>query len=98
MVAAFVLWIAVGSGSMSSQTFGWVGAVLIGIVAVTLMSLRAGRPTRSVAHVLHDAEEQKRRADDVGGAFRSSDVGGHPIRDVDRRSADADHCPRSRAR
>ena len=59
MVAAFVLWIAVGSGSMSTQTFGWVGAVLIGIVAVTLMSLRAGRPTRSVAHVLHDAEEQR---------------------------------------
>lgn len=59
IVAAFVLWIAVGSGLMSAQTFGWVGAVLIGIVAVTLMSLRAGRPTRSVAHVLHDAEQQK---------------------------------------
>jgi hypothetical protein len=43
---------------MSAQTFGWVGAVLIGIVAVTLMSMRAGRPTRSVAHVLHDAENK----------------------------------------
>jgi hypothetical protein len=58
IVAAFVLWIAVGSGLMSAQTFGWVGAVLIGIVAVTLMSMRAGRPTRSVAHVLHDAENK----------------------------------------
>jgi hypothetical protein len=32
---------------------------VVGIVAVTLMAMRAGRPTRSVAHVLHDAEELK---------------------------------------
>lgn len=55
---AFALWVGLSS-RMSGTTFGWVGAVLIGIVAVTLMAMRAGRPTRSVAHVLHDAEEQK---------------------------------------
>jgi hypothetical protein len=55
---AFALWVGLGS-ELSGPTFGWVGVVLIGIVAVTLMAMRAGRPTRSVAHVLHDAEEQK---------------------------------------
>lgn len=59
IVVAFALWAGLGSQWMSRPMFGWVTAVLIGIVAVTLMSLKAGRPTRSVAHVLHDAEEQK---------------------------------------
>lgn len=58
MLVAVVLWAGVRSGWMSGPTFGWVTAVLIGIVAVTLMAMRAGRPTRSVAHVLHDAESQ----------------------------------------
>jgi hypothetical protein len=60
MVVAFVLWAAFRSGWMSGSTLGWMGAVVIGIVAVTLMAMRAGRPTRSVAHVLHDAEDQGR--------------------------------------
>ncbi len=63
MVVAVLLWAGVRSGWISGSTFGWLIAVMIGIVAVTLMAMRAGRPTRSVAHVLHDAENQ-------GGAGR----------------------------
>jgi hypothetical protein len=59
VVVAFVLWVGLGSGWMSGANVGSISAVGVGIVAVTLMAMRAGRPTRSVAHVLHDAEELK---------------------------------------
>jgi hypothetical protein len=36
-----------------------MSAVVIALVAVSLLALRAGQPTRSVAHVLYDAEHQK---------------------------------------
>jgi uncharacterized membrane protein YczE len=59
VVMVFGLWVGLSSEWMSGPTVGWMSAVVVGIVAVTLMAMRAGRPTRSVAHVLHDAEEPK---------------------------------------
>jgi len=44
---------------MSGQTLGWETAVVIGLFAVALLAMRSGQPTRSVAHVLYDAEQQK---------------------------------------
>lgn len=55
----FFVWAGFGSPWISGPTFGWMSAVVIGLFAVTLMAMRAGRPTRSVAHVLHEAEHQK---------------------------------------
>jgi hypothetical protein len=49
---------AVVPGWMSGTTFGGVVFVAGALAAVALMSLRAGRSTRSVAHVIHDAEAE----------------------------------------
>lgn len=56
---AFVAWAGLVPGRMSGSTFVWISAVVIALLAVSLMAMRAGGPTRSVAHVLHDAEHQK---------------------------------------
>jgi hypothetical protein len=58
MAVAFVL-AGFGPGWMSGSTFGWIGAVVIAVLAVSLLTIRAAQPTRSVAHVLYDAEHQK---------------------------------------
>jgi hypothetical protein len=36
-----------------------MGAVVIAMLGIALLALRAGRATRSVAHVLYDAEQHK---------------------------------------
>lgn len=61
VTVALVLWAGLVPvpGWMSGPTFGWMSAVVIALVAVSLLALRAGQPTRSVAHVLYDAEHQK---------------------------------------
>lgn len=51
-----LVWAAVVPGLMSRGTFGGVVGLALALGAVALMSLRGGRSTRSVAHVIHDAE------------------------------------------
>jgi hypothetical protein len=59
LAVAVVVLAAFASGSISGPTSAWMGAVVIAMLGVALLALRAGRPTRSVAHVLYDAEQHK---------------------------------------
>jgi hypothetical protein len=47
---------------MSGATLGSIVAVGFALGAVSLMTLRAGRSTRSVAHVIYEAETEPRDA------------------------------------
>jgi hypothetical protein len=47
---------------MSGATLGSIVAVGFALAAVSLMTLRAGRSTRSVAHVLYETEIEPRDA------------------------------------
>jgi hypothetical protein len=60
-IASIVLagWAGFGSEWMSGPTLRWIGAVVIALIAVSLLAMRAGRATRSVAQVLYEAEHPK---------------------------------------
>jgi nucleoside recognition membrane protein YjiH len=66
---AVLAWAAVVPDLMSRGTFGTVVALVFGLGTVALMTLRGGRSTTSVAHVIHDAEtaEAGTRAGAAGG-------------------------------
>lgn len=53
LLSAWAVW---GSASSSRSTFVWLAAVAVGLVVAVIMAIRDGRPTRSIAHVLYDAE------------------------------------------
>lgn len=55
-LAALGTWAAVGSPS--AITLIWVAVVGTGLVIATALAVRDGSPTRSVTHILHDAEQQ----------------------------------------
>jgi hypothetical protein len=59
-LAAWAAW-----GSPSAFTLAWVAAVSAGLVVSIALAVRDGSPTRSVAHVLYDAEHAD---DDTAGA------------------------------
>jgi hypothetical protein len=61
VVATAVGWAALVPTVMSGTTFGWMVAVVFALCAVTLMSLNWGRSTRSMAHIINDAENPERR-------------------------------------
>jgi hypothetical protein len=61
VVATAVGWAALVPTVMSGTTFGWTAAVVFALCAVTLMSLSWGRSTRSMAHIINDAENPERR-------------------------------------
>ena len=44
---------------MSMATFCWVMVALGSVGAIVVASMRAAGPTRSIAHVLYDAEQQR---------------------------------------
>jgi hypothetical protein len=52
--AALAAW--VGWGSPSAFSLVWVAAVGVGLIIATMVAVRNGSPTRSVAHVLYDVE------------------------------------------
>jgi hypothetical protein len=54
IVAALAAW--AGWGSPSGFSLVWVAAVGAGLVIATMVAVRNGSPTRSVAHVLYDVE------------------------------------------
>jgi hypothetical protein len=62
-VASVVLGGSAGIGpeGMSSPTIGWIGAVAIALIALSMLTMRGGRQTRSVAHVVYEAEHPKGR-------------------------------------
>jgi hypothetical protein len=55
-VLGLVGWAGLGPRWLSGQTFGWLSALGIVLVGIVLLTIRAGQPTRTVAHVLYDAE------------------------------------------
>ena len=59
-IVTWAVWTALVPGTFSSSTLLILSAVvgLVGVIVVT-MAVNA-RPTRSIAHVLHDAEEAAR--------------------------------------
>ena len=59
-IFTWAVWAALVPGTFSSSTLLILSAVigLVGVIVVT-MAVNA-RPTRSIAHVLHDAEEAAR--------------------------------------
>lgn len=57
-VAIATLLVAVPS-RMSVETFCWANAAIFSVAAIVCASLRAARPTRSIAHVLYDTEQQR---------------------------------------
>jgi hypothetical protein len=46
----------------SVPTLGWIGVLAVALLAVFLLTLRAARPTHSVAQTLYDAENPKQRS------------------------------------
>ena len=62
-----VVWSVMVPGSMSRTTFGALSAITFALGAVTLISLQAGRSTRSVVHVLHDADASDDVRSSAGG-------------------------------
>ncbi len=60
LAAALVGWVFLVRGWMSGATFGALVAVGFGLGAVSLMTLNAGRSTRSVAHVIYETETAPR--------------------------------------
>jgi hypothetical protein len=46
----------------SAPTLGWIGVVAVALLAVFLLTLRAARPTHSVAQTLYDAENPRQRS------------------------------------
>jgi hypothetical protein len=60
LAAALVGWAVLVPGWMSGATFGAIVAVGFGLGAVSLMTLNAGRSTRSVAHVIYETETAPR--------------------------------------
>jgi uncharacterized membrane protein YgaE (UPF0421/DUF939 family) len=61
VVATAIGWAALVPTVMSGTTFGWMAGVVFALCAVTLMSLNWGRSTRSMAHIINDAENPERR-------------------------------------
>lgn len=55
--AIAVFFLAVPSG-MSVSTFIWVNAAAVAVGTIVAASVRAAGPTRSIAHVLYDTEQQ----------------------------------------
>jgi uncharacterized membrane protein len=60
LAAALVGWAVLVPGWMSGATLGLIVALGLALGVVSLMTLRAGRPTRSVAHVLYETETAPR--------------------------------------
>ena len=46
----------------SAPTLAWIGVVAIALLAVFVLTLRAARPTHSVAKTLYDAENPRNRS------------------------------------
>lgn len=58
IVATATLLVAVPSW-VSVATFWWLNAAAVAVGAVLVTTLRSAGPTRSIAHVLYDAEQRQ---------------------------------------
>ena len=55
------LWLLAVPTTMSLMTFAALVGVMLGGAVVALITWSNGRPTRTIAHVLNDAETARRR-------------------------------------
>lgn len=57
LAAAVASWLLLVPGVVSGGTFAWLSAAVLLVVGVSLKTAVNARPTRSIAHVLHDVEQ-----------------------------------------
>jgi hypothetical protein len=55
-IASIAIWLAAASSWMSVATYVWTNGLTVALGLVVMKTLWSGRPTRSIAHVIHDAE------------------------------------------
>lgn len=59
-IAAVIVTLCVAVPSrMSVASLLWLNAAILSVAGILLASLRAAGPTRSIAHVLYDTEQQR---------------------------------------
>jgi hypothetical protein len=58
LTGALALWVAAVPTWVSVGTSFWLAAGAVGAAAVLVAKVRAAGPTRSIAHVLYDTENQ----------------------------------------
>ena len=58
VTGALALWVAAVPAWVSMGTSFWVAAVAVGAAAILVAKVKAAGPTRSIAHVLYDTEQQ----------------------------------------
>ncbi len=61
IAAGLFVWQTFVPERMSIGTFGWLTALLVLVVGIAAASVVGARPTRSIAHVLYDTENQGER-------------------------------------
>lgn len=57
MTIVTVLWLAAVPSWVSLSTFFWLNAAALAIASSFVTAVRSAGPTRSIAHVLYDAEQ-----------------------------------------
>jgi hypothetical protein len=62
LMASTLIWLVAASSWISVTSFLWMNAAVLVVGTVVVKAVRAGRPTRSIAHVLYDAETPPGRA------------------------------------
>jgi hypothetical protein len=56
-IASIAIWLAASSW-MSVSTYVWTNGLAVALGLVVMKTLWSGRPTRSIAHVIYDAESR----------------------------------------
>ena len=55
---AVVLWVAAVPGWISASTFCWLNLAAVALTTTFVTAVRSGGPTRSIAHILYDTDQQ----------------------------------------
>ena len=55
---AVVLWVAAVPGWISASTFCWLNLAALALTTTFVTAVRSAGPTRSIAHILYDTEQQ----------------------------------------
>jgi hypothetical protein len=55
---AVVLWVAAVPARISASTFCWLNLAALALGTTFVTAVRSAGPTRSIAHILYDTEQQ----------------------------------------
>jgi hypothetical protein len=70
IATAAAVWTGLVPHAMSSTSFLWANAVLLVAVVGGVAFLKSLAPTRSIAHILHDAEHESEKSQTPPAAQR----------------------------